>query len=240
MTSNILDAIRRLNGGSLIADQSDEMSKVDLFSDNACLYIDKSNSKYYYFADLIVDEKDHSKNNLGQIEKSTVKNSEAYITVPPPVPNSSYLILFWKVPIINESIYPQIIQFEDNEFFFKKYVFYYTQEELEAFLKWFSSRDSGKLSDLLEEFSGVNVNFEIPYIRFSVRLFTKIPFFDLIFPRAVLKDFDSLVKSKIEGTRGNTGEKIKEIDSIITEALNAGNATVDSISDIIYKKMMEG
>lgn len=243
MTNHILDIIRELNGGSIIIGQADEICKVDLFTDDANLYVDESNSKYYYFADLVIDENDYRKSNLGQIEKSTVKNPDAYITVAPPTPSSSYLILFWKVVAINESIYPQIIRLEENEFFFKKYVFYYTQEELDAFVNWFSEMSSagkGCLSDLLEELSGESVNFDAPHVSFLVRLLIKIPFWNLVFPQAVLRDFDDIVSSKITSTRGNTGEKVKELDSTITKAIASGAATVDAISDIIYKTMMEG
>lgn len=242
MTNKILDIIRKINGGSVIADQSDEISKVDLFADNVNLYIDEFNSKYYYFADLVVDEEDRKKNNLGQIEKSTVNNLDAYIKVEPPSPNSSYLILFWKVSTIDESIYPQIIQLEENEFFYKKYVFYYTQDELDGFLKWYdeaSSNGKGKLSDLLELLSDPSVDVDTPHIRFIIRLLTKMPFIKLVFPRAVLKDFDSIVNAKINSTRGGTREEIKELDSIIAEAINLENSTVDTISNIIYKKLME-
>lgn len=242
MISNILDIIRKLNGGSVITGQVDETCKVDLFSDVANLYVDESNSKYYYFADLVIDDNDHRKSNLGQIEKSTVKNSEAYVAVAPPKPNSSYLILFWKVAAINESIYPQIIRLEENEFFFKKYVFYYTQEELDAFSGWFSQMSSaGKvgLSDLLEELSGATVNFDTPDVSFFIRLLIKVPFWNLVFPQAILRDFDSIVDFKIAGTRGSTSEKVKELDSTIAKAIASGVTTVDAISDTIYNSMME-
>lgn len=242
MTSNILDIIRMLNDGTVISGQSDEICKVNLFSDDANLYVDQSNLKYYYFADLIVDENNNRKSNLGQIEKSTVNNSDAYITVDPPMPNSSYLILFWKVTTIDESIYPQIIRLEENEFFFKKYVFYYMQDELVAFSDWLSKTSSSKkccLSNLLEELTESTVDFDAPHVSFFLRLLIKIPFWNLKFPKAVLKDFDSIVNLKIESTRGTIGEKVKALNSTITKALDSGITMVDTISDIICKNILE-
>ena len=243
MTSNILDIIRNLNGGSIIKGQENEMSRVDLFSDDAVLYIDDKDSKYYFFADLIIDESDRNKNNMRQIEKCTINNLEAYAAVAPPLPNSSYLILFWKVTAIDESIYPQIINLEENEFFYKKYVFYFTQEELDAFTNWFlEMNNSGKgcLDALLEELSNEAINLDAQHIDFFIRLLIKIPFLDLEFPRAVLREFDSIVSSKLAATRGKVGEEIKQLDSTIAKAIASGVTTAEEISNILFKEIMEG
>ena len=242
MINDIIEIIRKLNGGSVLAGQPDETSNVDLTSSAASLYIDELNSKYYYFADLVVDPKKLKNDNLAFIESLTVRNTEAYTKIAQPMPNSSYLILFWEVPNISESIYPRIIKLEDNEFFYKKYVFYYTLDEFKAFLQWYDSIQHDKvetISSLLKIISDSNFDVDLPHIRFFIRLLTKVPFFKLSFPRATLKDFESMANDKINKTRSPNCRTIKELNSIITKAIDSNNATLDTISDAIYKKIME-
>lgn len=236
MTENLINIIRALNGGSVLSNQKDKASGVNLYTDKACLYIDENDSKYYYFADLIVE---NNKSNLGEIEKMTVGNTEPYMAIDPPEASNSYLILFWKVACIDESIYRQIIRLEENEFFFKKYVFYYSEEEYNAFIRWYSSLTETKLSDLIEKIFDENSDFELPHISFLIRLLIKIPFWNITFPKAVLKDYDSIVSAKIDLSRGIGGQAIKELNLTLTQALETDNFTADSIAEVIYKIGME-
>ena len=135
MINTILDIIRLLNDGNIVPMQKDEDTKIDLYNEKVQLFMDASGeeSKYYYFSELEID--DENQDNLAEIEDVAL-NSDAYTVIEKPTPSDSYMILFWKVECIEERMYPDIIKIEENEFFYKKYVFYYTEKELQCFEKW--------------------------------------------------------------------------------------------------------
>ena len=153
MINTMLDIIRLLNDGSIVPMQKDEDTKIDLNNEKVQLFVDASGekSKYYYFSEFEID--DENQDNLAEIEDVAL-NSHAYTVIEKPTPSDSYMILFWKVGGIEERLYPDIIKIEENEFFYKKYVFYYTEKELQCFKKWCSSlKTNGKpmLDTVLEE-----------------------------------------------------------------------------------------
>lgn len=233
----IISIIRTLNNGSVLPNQKDTYTNKELYSEIAQLFISETDMKYYFFASFYAEKDNYQISNMGEIEKITIKNAETYQVIDPPTPNSAYLILFWEVTSIDESVYRHIIKLEENEFFFKKYVFYYTAEELKTFKKWYLEKvtaNKGDIKTMLEEI--INEDFERPEISFFLRLLIKIPFFDLSFPKAVLQDFDMIVQNKILTTRGESGRKIKELDEIISQTLSSDTNSLDEILDVIYKK----
>ena len=242
MINTIINIIRDLNDGFVLPNQDDRQTQVDLYSQTVKLFIDEIDFKYYFLAELILETDDNEKNNLDQIEKDTINNSEAFLTTEAPDPSSSYLILLMKVDKIEESIYPGIIELEENEFFFKKYVFYYTEEELNAFNEWYAemkSKGKASIKQLLNEISEPNVDFDCLYIAFFIRLLIKIPFFQLDFPKAVLKDFNEIVNDKISSTRGDKGKRVQDLNQIIFDMVDKGSNTANVISDMLYEKFLE-
>ena len=154
MINTMLDIIRLLNEGSIVPMQKDQDTKIDLYNEKVQLFVDASGeeNKYYYFSELEIDDK--NQDNLAEIEDVAL-NSDAYTVIEKPTPSDSYMILFWKVECIEERLYPDIIKIEENEFFYKKYVFYYTEKELQCFEKWCRSlKTNGKpmLDTVLETF----------------------------------------------------------------------------------------
>lgn len=142
MIDIIMDIIRLLNEGNVIPMQKDQNTKIDLYNDQVQLFVDSSGeeNKYYYFAEFAIDDE---QDNLAQIE-DVVLNSDVYTVIGKPKPSNSYMILLWKVEQIDESLYPYIIQIEENEFFYKKYVFYYTEKEQKCFSEWYGTLNIDK------------------------------------------------------------------------------------------------
>ena len=176
MINTILDIIRLLNDGNIVPMQKMKIQKIDLYNEKVQLFMDASGeeSKYYYFSELEID--DENQDNLAEIEDVAL-NSDAYTVIEKPTPSDSYMILFWKVECIEERLYPDIIKIEENEFFYKKYVFYYTEKELQCFEKWCSSlKTNGKpmLDTVLEAVQFLNDESE--QVQFSTRLLSKVPF----------------------------------------------------------------
>lgn len=113
MTSIIMDIIRLLNEGNIIPMQEDQNTKIDLYNDKVQLFVDQlgEERKYYYFSELEMN--DENQDNLAEIEEVAL-NSDAYTVIGKPKPSDSYMILFWKVNQIDESLYPYIIQIEES------------------------------------------------------------------------------------------------------------------------------
>ena len=213
-------------------------TKIDLYNKDVELYIDYSGSekKYYYFAELKMD--DEKDDNLPQIE-DILRNNEAFAAIGEPNPSDSYMILLWQIENIDESIYPYVIKIEENEFFYKKYVFYYTGQELKSFMDWYhrlSEKGSSDLTELLQELQSLDEG--AVQVDFLTRLLAKVPFFNPVFPKAVMNDFDKMVQKRIDGIRQTQKEIIGIINNIFNEAIESGNADIQKISDTIYRELM--
>ena len=237
MIDIIMDIIRLLNEGNVIPMQKDQNTKIDLYNDQVQLFVDSSGeeNKYYYFAEFAIDDE---QDNLAQIE-DVVSNSDVYTVIGKPKPSNSYMILLWKVEQIDESLYPYIIQIEENEFFYKKYVFYYTEKELQCFEKWCSSlKTNGKpmLDTVLEAVQFLNDESE--QVQFSTRLLSKVPFFNPIFPKAVMNDFDEMVKQKIDGIRKQK-QNVEMLNDMFISSIEEASFNVEVLSDMIYQKLLE-
>ena len=222
MIDVIIDIIRSLNEGNVLPFQKDAETKIDLYNKDVELYIDYSGNekKYYYFAELKMD--DEKDDNLPQIE-DILRNNEVFAAIGEPNPSDSYMILLWQIENIDESIYPYVIKIEENEFFYKKYVFYYTGQELKSFMDWYhilSEKGSSDLTELLQELQSLDEG--AVQVDFLTRLLAKVPFFNPVFPKAVMNDFDKMVQKRIDGIRQTHKEKVdgtrktqKEIVGII-------------------------
>ena len=239
MIDVIIDIIRSLNEGNVLPFQKDAETKIDLYNKDVELYIDYSGNekKYYYFAELKMD--DEKDDNLPQIE-DILRNNEALAVIGEPNPSDSYMILLWQIENIDESIYPYVIKIEENEFFYKKYVFYYTGQELKSFMDWYhilSEKGSSDLTELLQELQSLDEG--AVQVDFLTRLLAKVPFFNPVFPKAVMNDFDKMVQKRIDGIRQTQKEIIGIINNIFNEAIESGNADIEKISDTIYQELME-
>lgn len=238
MTDIIMDIIRLLNDGNIIPTQEDKNTKIDLYNDKVQLYMDTSGleRKYYYFAELEANK--DKQENLAQIEQVAL-NSDAYTAIGKPQPSDSYMILFWKVDHIDESLYPYIIQIEENEFFYKKYVFYYTENEQKCFTEWCASlKTCGKpmLDTVLEEMQSLSD--ELEQVHFLTRLLSKVPFFNPMFPKAVMNDFSKMVRQKIDGIRKKK-DNVEMINNMFIKSIEEETFDAEVLSDMIYKKIME-
>lgn len=237
MINTILDIIHALNGGSVIPSQPDEATRVDLGNDTVKLYVDSSGTekKYYYFAQYEMD--DDKNDNLGQIERE-IFGSKVYKNSEQPSPSDSYMILLWKVDAIDEKIFPYVISVEENEFFYKKYVFYYTKQELDCFREWYKELQTKGCADLERVLNlPLDLDKEPDHVKFFIRLLIKVPFLNPVFPKAVMKDFDKMVQAKI-----NVGKKkqqeVKRVNDIFMKAINDGE-DMERLSDVIYQEFME-
>lgn len=240
MINSIIEIIRTLNGETVIPFQKDEITKINLYSDNVELYVDSSGAKnkFFYFAEFKMNGE--NKDNLAQIE-SDLSDNQAFAVIGEPEPSDSYMILLWEVKKIGESIYPYIINTEENEFFYKKYIFYYTKKELQCFQEWhgkLAENGKGSLTNTLQALQELNEESE--QAAFLIRLLTKVPFLNPVFPKAVMADFDNMVKKRIESIRQREkSEEVMTVNNIFIDMFVNGNYDEEKLTDLIYQKFVE-
>ena len=238
MIDIIMDIIRLLNEGNVIPMQKDQNTKIDLYNDQVQLFVDSSGRRKQVLLFLLNFAIDDEQDNLAQIE-DVVLNSDVYTVIGKPKPSNSYMILLWKVEQIDESLYPYIIQIEENEFFYKKYVFYYTEKEQKCFSEWYGTLNIDKkpvLDTVLEALQSLND--ESDQMQFLTRLLSKVPFFNPVFPKAVMNDFSKMVRQKIDGIRKQKNT-VEMINDIFIKSIEEETFDTEVLSDMIYQKIME-
>ena len=127
------------------------------------------------------------------------------------IPQDTNLILFSEVESLDEMHYKQIIEVEENEFRYKKYVCYYTLDELEA------------LKNEVKEIFISEDNFFRAYPDFKrgdsfallYRMIIKIPIIKLMFEKKELEEFQKLYEAEREATEIFTIEQIVEMENQI-------------------------
>jgi len=233
LLNTIIDIIRFLNNGSVLPNQSDEITKVKLHNDDIELYVDyfSFKNKYYYFSQISEQYSD-----VVSIENDILSN-EVITVMNKPEPESSYLLLFLKLNEINESTYSYVMNMEQYTSLFKRYVFYYTEEELNCFIKWccedLKKDGISNLTEILERLRDVNKNSN--EVRFLTRLLIKVPFFNPVFPKATISDFDKIVREKLNSAKRK--KEIKDINDIFNKLIYSD---VESISNLVYEGFMGG
>jgi len=214
-----------LNNGTVIDGINNEDSEILLAEPNLKLYY--SNHKYYFLSEY--------KDDYDIIEKN-IENNNIVKDIKGIRPNNSYLILLYKINSFNEEASKKIIRLEENEFFYKKYVFYYTEEEYASFIKWFNIRPEKSLSNILksEDCSPESVNL---YMQFLLRLIIKVPFLNLQFKKMELENFDDLLSSQLDGIRKNK-EEVQQLFIRLTDGLEKHLA--DEIAETLFSEIIGG
>lgn len=200
--SDFLDIIRKINNGSIIPNSPDSFTHISLGTSEVDLYryFLPDGCKYFFFADLGATE--DLDNAISEIESITIFEKEKWCHNIDPHPSDSYLICFWQVPQIDEFVNKQVINLEENEFYFKKYVFYYTKKEYVSFSKWFDKQpNSGYLVEQLQ--SKGTKKLSTSYMKFFTRLVIKVPCIATHFCEQRLPSFDDLVTDNLTGIQSD-------------------------------------
>ncbi|MCH5259584.1 MAG: hypothetical protein J1F18_07520 [Lachnospiraceae bacterium] len=222
--NKFINMLSKINGGNLIDGQENSDIEINLNSKVSKLFVDRFDEKYYFFAEYLTDG---NRDNWKQIQDDTVNNVEVF-GESKPNPSDSYLILLWKIDRVDDVTYSKIIDIEENVFFYKKYVLYYTQEEYDALNEWVAKNGNMNIEKVLEILS--DEADEMPlYAKLLVRVITKIPFWDLKFPSAVLEDFEHIVDVKISNMRNASKTEVQEMKKIIVNNYNDANILADTI-----------
>lgn len=117
--------------------------------------------------------------------------------------------------------------------------FYYTEKEQKCFTEWCKSLKNPKktmLDTVLEEIQ--TLSDESEQVHFLTRLLSKVPFFNPVFPKAVMNDFGKMVNQKIDGIRKKK-DNIEMINNIFVRSIEEETFDAEILSNMIYKKIME-
>lgn len=220
-----LDIVSLLNNGSVIFGDEENKSEIKLNQHDLRVYF--MNNKYYFISEY--------KENLTEIEKNILENSTIK-KFSNRKPNNSYLILLYNVKSISNDVYKEVIKLEENEFFYKKYVLYYTDSEFTDFMGWWNRIDKKSLQVLLSNES-LDPNTTENHIKFLFRLIIKTPFINLEFPKTKMANFDNLLDKKLQNITIDKSE-INETYQYISKSLKYLNT--EEISDNLLKEITEG
>lgn len=216
-------------------DKANKLNEYSLGIENYRLFL--YNEKYYYFCEYEKDENGYD--NMSLIEKNTFYNDIAYLTIDKPQPKDSYLILIYKVNEINDSILKDVIKLEENEYLFKKYVFYYTDDEYSKFKAWYEKQIENKNISYFDLISlpEIKNNMKEDYIQFFLRLLIKMPFMQLKFNQMKFEDFESIFNKKIDRIKVEK-ESIKNLLDIISRAIDIEDS--DTIAQSLLDNAIGG
>lgn len=233
----LMDFIRQLNGGTIIPFVSDSKSQMYLPSKDVELYRQSlpQGTKYFYFAFL--GDTQNLEEAISEIEKVTITKRNKWCGAEMLSPSDSYMIYFWEVPSICESVNKEIIGIEENEFFYKKYVFYYTGIEYEAFRKWIVHKTEGAATNSIVDLIS-NTELKTDEMKFLTRLVIKVPCIQIPFEARELPDFEQLVQDNLEGIRTEQNRNVaKSMNQIFLESWTQG-LTAEQIVAELEKDIM--
>lgn len=147
-------------------------------------------------------------------------------------PQDAYLIIFTKITNSEESEFKEVISVEENEFRYKKYVCYYTDEEL-ADLK---QHEDQLLSD--NDWSkGTTFDDTKKYKSLLYRIIIKVPIIQLVFEKKELEEFEDIFEEEKRNSKNFSFEELTKMENHIDQELEIGKTEeefVNSMMKIIY------
>lgn len=227
-----LEWIRQINGGNVIAGEPDKTTTIPLPGEDVVLYRQPlaNGAKYFFFANLR-DTQD-IESTISAIENITIHTRDQWCDGKGPKPSDSYMVYFWKISEFTEEVSKQIIKLEENEFTYKKYVFYYTKSESDAFADWLRKKTVKAINkDIIQTIE--NENLESNEMQFLLRLLIKVPCISLSFKASELPDYDQLVTQYIMGIQNDSQQNsVQTMNETIVQSLKE-NLSAEEIADII-------
>lgn len=227
-----MEWIRQINGGNVITSVPDKIAKIPLPGDDVVLYRQPlaNGTKYFFFANL--GDTQEIERTISNIENITIHTRDQWCDGTGPKPSDSYIIYFWQISELTEAVSKQIIKLEENEFTYKKYVFYYTKNEYDAFATWLSKRQVNTIDeDIIQTIE--NEHLESSELQFLLRLLIKVPCISLSFKASELPDYYQLVTQYIMGIQNDSQRNtVQTMNDFITQYLEE-DLSADEIANKI-------
>lgn len=231
--STFMKWIRQINGGNVITTVPDKIAAIPLPGENVVLYhqLLANGVKYFFFANL--GDTHEIESTISKIENITIHTRDQWCDGIGPKPSDSYIIYFWQITELTEEVSKQIIKLEENEFTYKKYVFYYTKNEYDAFESWLSKKQINTIKqDIIRTIE--NDNLESSELQFLLRLLIKVPCISLSFKASELPDYDQLVTQHIMGIQNDSQQNsVQTMNDLIAQSLEKGLSAEEIANKII-------
>lgn len=138
----------------------------------------------------------------------------------------SYLVISCPVSAKNEEVLKAVISIEENKFYYKKYVMYFTEQEYSEFMNWYEALESQAkqrvdLEYLLSCDEVSSGSGKEPAIDFFLRLLIKVPFLPLKFPSVDIGDIERTLKDELNEDSYTKYREIRELLSSSTEEIKS-------------------
>lgn len=230
--SLFLKWIRQINGGNVITTVPDKTTTIPLPGENVVLYRQPlaNGEKYFFFANL--GNTQDIESTISGIENITIHARDQWSAGNGPKPSDSYIVYFWQISEFTEEVSKQIIKLEENEFTYKKYVFYYTESEYAAFADWLSKKPVNAINpNIIQTIE--NENLDSGEMQFLLRLLIKVPCISFSFKASELPDYNQLVTQHIMGIQNDLHKNsVQTMNDLITQSLEV-NLSAEEIVDRI-------
>jgi hypothetical protein len=259
MNSEIINLVKELNN-TIISNITDEQS---IIINEKFMFLRGNYKKYYYISDYkfkpiineghvysdTSNEVKHEESELSHISNeiendefvsfnilNKIENDVIYNEQIKQIPaNLIYSIIILKVNEINDELYKTIIKIEEDEYFSKKYVFYYTEEELRRFYYWKERCLGNSFNSLLNQKENAKLLEDKDNsvgLKFMLRLLVKLPFIKANIESSHIKDFDEELDNIIDKIRNEEDRNsIRKISSQIFEFIDERDDINKAIED---------
>lgn len=138
--NKILEIIKKYNG-TLISSMEDSESVI--YDDEFIILKNRIKNHFCIF------EFDYNEINTEEIEAYIERCCNENEILRNVKPQFIYAIVILKTPCIGEQLHKKIIEIEENEYFCKKYVFYYNDNEVNVFEDWAKKNKNNSFNELI-------------------------------------------------------------------------------------------
>lgn len=138
--NKILEIIKKYNG-TLISSMEDSESVI--YDEEFIILKNRIKNHFCIF------EFDHNEVNTEEIVAYMEKCCNENEILRNVKPQFIYAIVILKTPCIGEQLHKKIIEIEENEYFCKKYVFYYNDDEVNTFEAWAKKNKKDSFNELI-------------------------------------------------------------------------------------------
>ncbi|MGN2369233.1 ABC-three component system middle component 1 [Clostridium cagae] len=188
------------------------------------------NKKWYLFYDSMKEF--NSDTILDNIEKIYLEDDDLKRIAP----QFLYVIVLANVNRIDENVYKEIIKVEENEYFCKKYVLYYSNDELNNLQNWLERNKKSDINQLINQDDNIelmnlsNDNADKIAFKLLLRIIIKCPFINVKFINKGLEDFKDRINQNIDAIRKkNIKSLIYKYRDNIFDKINESN--LDEMAD---------
>lgn len=139
--NKILEIIKKYNG-TLITNMEDSESVI--YEEEFIILKNKIKNHFCIFE---FDDNDVNTEEIAECIERCCSENKILRTVKP---QFIYAIVILNTSCIGEQLHKKIIEIEENEYFCKKYVFYYNDDEVNKFEAWAKKNKKGSFNELIK------------------------------------------------------------------------------------------